>query len=235
MENEPTRKRFGFRLALLSLVIAGAVTFYFSPWRAELSVEAIRSYLESFSDVWYAPILFIAIYAAGCIMFLPASIFVVVAAVVWGWKLGGLYSIIGGSLGAFASFELSKYAVGDFAWSLLAKRGPRIAEVLSKATFRTLVMLRLVPLVPFPVYNYGAGLTAVRARDFYLSTVVGIAAPTFIIAYSGDALLSGELTKEGAFTRLLIAGGLLALLIGLPTIIRKRVGKEILKDSAEES
>jgi len=222
------------RIAILAVVGVSIVAFFLSPWRDAIDVEGLREVLDQFSEIWYGPIVFIAIYIVGCVLFLPASVFIVVAGVVWGWKFGGLYALIGGSLGAFTCFELGRYVLGDLAWKLLARRGPKLAALLGRADFRSLFMLRLVPLLPFPVFNYGAGLTAVRARDFYLSTVLGIAAPTFVIAFSSDALLSGELSGQEAFRRLLIVGSLLLALVGIPTLIKKRIKGVITETEATD-
>lgn len=208
-------------------MLAIALGVWFSPLRQSLTLAGLRDALQQFRAVWYGPIVFIVVYMLGCVLFLPASAFILAAAVIWGWKLGGLYAIIGGSLGAFASFELARYVVGDFAWKILASRGPKLANVLGRAGFRTLLMMRLVPGIPFPVYNYAAGLTAIRARDFYASTTLGLTVPTLIIAYSADALVSGALTGPGAFGRMLVVGLLVAALVLLPTLLKRFIGSDL--------
>lgn len=210
--------------AVLAVLIGG---LYVSPIREQMTLENVRAAMAHLRSLWYGPLAFIFFYVLGAVLFFPASLFILAAALIWGWRLGGLYALVGGVTGAFVSFELSRYVVGELAWQLVERRAPRLTALLSKAGFRTLLTLRFVPLVPFPVFNYAAGLTGVRSRDFVFSTLLGIAIPTFIISYSADALFSGALTKEDAVQRLVIVSLLLAVLVLLPIIAQRLLGTRV--------
>ncbi len=49
-------------------------------------------------------------------------------------------------------------------------------------------MLRLLPIVPFTLANYAAGVTAVRPHHFALGTALGLVPSTVLAAVLGDAL-----------------------------------------------
>jgi len=60
------------------LLLAGAVAaIWFSPLRAYLTREHIRAFVEHLRGLWYGPLAFIAVFALGCVLALPASVFVV--------------------------------------------------------------------------------------------------------------------------------------------------------------
>ncbi|HEY0591515.1 MAG TPA: hypothetical protein VGF40_07090, partial [Thermoanaerobaculia bacterium] len=75
--------------------------------------------------------------------------------------------------------------------------------------------------------NYGSGFAGLRALDVVLATLLGSAPSIYIISYSADALARGTLSGEGAFWRMMIAGVLLASLVLIPTLLRKRAARAI--------
>src|SRR5205085_7501610 len=88
--------RTAIKVAVALIVIGGFAALWFSPLRTYLTREHIRVMAESVRGVWYAPLLLIVAYAVGCIFAIPASFFILAAGVIWGWKLGGTYALIGG-------------------------------------------------------------------------------------------------------------------------------------------
>ena len=102
-------RRGAIKVAVLALLVGGVAVLYFSPARTYLTKEHLRDLITWLRGLWYGPIVLIALYAAGCIFAIPASVFVIAGGVIWGWKLGAVYAITGGMLGAVAS-----YFVGGF-------------------------------------------------------------------------------------------------------------------------
>jgi uncharacterized membrane protein YdjX (TVP38/TMEM64 family) len=115
----------------------------------------------------------------------------------------------------------------------------RIAK-MNKSTaehgFFGLLVLRLVPLVPFNALNFGSGFTQMRWRDYALATVIGILPGTLVYTFFADALVqSSTQASHDARVRLWIAAGLLLALSLIP-VIAKRLGfKWPRQQSAEAS
>jgi uncharacterized membrane protein YdjX (TVP38/TMEM64 family) len=216
------------------LLLAACVGIYLSPLRAWLTVENVASTLETIGAVWYAPILFIVSFGVACVLFLPASVFIVSAGLIWGGWPGSLYALTGGVLGAFLTFHVSRFIGGDIL-SKLGKQGARLSRAMQGATFSTLLLLRLVPFFPFPVFNYGAGVAKVREKDFILSTAVGLTPAILVITYSAEALFTGLLTKEDALIRLLAACFAMAALVGIPMLFRRRAERALHLDGEDAS
>jgi len=199
---------------------------YISPLRDHLTLEGARSVVSSLRGLWFGPLIFILAYALGVVLCVPALVFMTCAGVIWGWKLGAPIALCGAMLGAMSSYHVARYLGGG----LLARLGPK-AEVVSRrlerASFRSLILIRLVPLFPFFIVNYGAGLARVKWPDFVLSTFLAIIPAHLIIAYSADQIFNGTLSSGDAVKRLAVAGVLLAALVLLPTLFRKKVEQEI--------
>lgn len=217
--NRPT----AMKLAVVILLTGAAVGLYLSPVRDQLTVETIRRVARELGNPWYGPPLFVLAYAVGAVLFVPATIFILASGLIWGWKLGGIYSLAGAGLGAVASCAIARF-VGAGLLSRAGQRADLVVARLQRAGFKTLLMLRLVPVFPFAILNYGAGLAGIRYRDFIPATLLGITPATFVVAYSADALVSGAMTKGEALERLVIVLLLAGLALGVPMLIKRRWG-----------
>lgn len=150
---------------LLALVVA-AVALQLSvglPSQAEL-----RSTLDGLGG-WGVPA-FVAAYAA--ISLLPAGPTAVMT-VLGGLLLGfgtGLVAV----LGAASAFLLSRVLGRDAVRSLTGVRFASLDERVRAHGFATVLLARLVPLVPFSTANYAFGLTSVSTRTYAGATVLGI-------------------------------------------------------------
>lgn len=220
------------KISLLVILIAAIAGVMLSPLREHMNLHDVRLAVDATEAVWYGPILFVLAFAVGSVLFVPATLFIIAAGLVWGWKLGVLYALTGGTLGAVASFAIAKY-LGGGVIARFGERGRQVAAKLDHAGFRTLLILRLIPLWPFPVFNYAAGLANVRYRDFIASTLIGLSPAMLVMTYSADALVSGTLSGGEAMKRLALAGVLVGLLVLIPTLLRKRTVKSLHLESPE--
>lgn len=212
-------RRTVMRIAVAAVLVAVIAGIYFSPLRDEFTRDNIRTRVASLRGVWYGPLVLIGVYAVGCVLAIPASVFVFAAGFIWGWMLGGAYAWIGGMLGATASFFVARF-VGDGLLNRFGALGRMVTKQVDHAGMRSLLVLRLIPGIPFAVLNYGAGVAGVRLIDFLGATAIGLL-PTFVFAYCADALFNGTMSEGDALKRIVIACGLLLGLVLLPQIIKR--------------
>ena len=208
----------------MALFIAAVVAaLWFSPLRAYLTRENVRAGVEQLRGIWYGPLVFMAVYAAACIFAVPASLFCLAGGFIWGWMLGGTYTVIGGLFGAIASFYVARF-VGEGLIHRFGRLGKFVARQADHAGFRSLLVLRFIPGIPFAVLNYGAGVAGVRFRDYVAATFLGILPPTFVFAYFADALFNGT-TSEGVVVQRMIIAAALMIGITLVPVLVKRLSK----------
>ena len=86
--------------------------------------------------------------------------------------------------------------------------------------FPAMLMLRLIPLVPFNALNYAAGATAIRTRDYMRATAIGIAPGVFVFTALGAGL-------SDPFSPLFI--GAVVLLIAM-SLVTWRVSRRVPAD-----
>jgi uncharacterized membrane protein YdjX (TVP38/TMEM64 family) len=114
---------------------------------------------------------------------------------------------------------------------------PRLAavdEAIQGNSFQIVFLLRLSPLVPFALLNYFLGITATRARDYFLASAIGMLPGIFLYVYIGSlitdaaALSTGDTPDAGVWGRVLFWGGLVATLA--VTILVSRLAKRKLDE-----
>jgi uncharacterized membrane protein YdjX (TVP38/TMEM64 family) len=213
-------RRILLRIAAAVLLAAVFLAFWFSPLRDQLTRENVRAFVEHLRGLWYGPIVFILAFAAGCIFALPASVFVIAAGFIWGWLFGGIYALIGGVTGAVVSFYLGRF-IGSGLLDKFGRVGRVVAKQVDHAGFRSLLILRNIPGIPFAVLNYGAGVCGVRFRDYLPATLIGVTPPMFVFAYCADALFNGTMSEGDVVKRLVIACALMLFFILLPVAVKR--------------
>jgi uncharacterized membrane protein YdjX (TVP38/TMEM64 family) len=219
------RSRTLIKIALGLVIAGGIAALYFSPLRAYLSREHIRETISYLRGLWYGPIVLILSYAIGCVFAVPATVFVVSAGVIWGWKLGGLYALIGGVLGATASFLVARF-LGEGVLQRFGRLGRAVEKQVDHAGFKSLLILRLIPIFPFAVLNYGAGVAGVNLLDFVFATALGVMPSNFVFAYSADALFNGTMSEGDALKRLVVVLALVLTIVIVPALLKKRIKGE---------
>jgi uncharacterized membrane protein YdjX (TVP38/TMEM64 family) len=213
-------RRIALRAVAAILFLGVFVGIWFSPLREQITRENVRIFVEHLRGLWYGPAAFILVFAIGCVFALPASVFVVAAGFIWGWVFGTVYSIVGGLLGAIASFYVGRF-LGEGVLHRFGRVGRMVAKQVDHASFRSLLILRNIPGIPFAVLNYGAGVAGVRFRDFLPSTLVGITPSMFVFTYCADALFNGSMTEGDAFKRLVIVCALKLAIVLLPLLVKR--------------
>jgi uncharacterized membrane protein YdjX (TVP38/TMEM64 family) len=211
------------RLALLvALLVAAAVVVRATPLGDYFTRDGMLGALESVRSSTWAPLLYVAAYAAATALALPGSILTIVGGAVFGFTWGVVLVTVAANVGANAAFAIARALGRDGIERLLRGRLQGLDRATAAHGFWGLLVLRLVPLVPFNALNFGSGLTAMRWRDYALATVIGIVPGTLVYVFFADALVQGSTEASAAArTRLFIAGALFLALSLIPLIARR--------------
>jgi len=165
--------------------------------------------------------IFVAVYVACAGLGLPALPLTLAGGAIFGFALGTLLNWASALLGATGSFLLARALGRDAVVRLLGSRAASLDRLAGARGFSTLLRLRLIPVVPYNVLNFGAGLAGVGLRSFLLATAIGIIPGTAVYTYFADSLLAGARTAErAAFIRVAVAGALLIALSFLPSLVQ---------------
>jgi len=158
------------RLALLIVFVAVAATV--GLLLAPTDLDAVRRWADGLGPAGAA--VFVLGYAGLTLTPAPKNVLTVAAGLVWGFwpALGMVY--VGALLGAAASFVIGRWLGREAVERLTGARIARLDAALAHRGFLAVLGARLVPVIPFTLINYGAGLTAVRPRAYAFGTALGI-------------------------------------------------------------
>lgn len=183
----------------------------FSP--SDWSPERIQAWVKSYGTL--APILFIVLYAFAPIILFPGSLLTLAGGLAFGPLLGGLYVLIGSNLAANASFFIARFFGKEVIEKITKGKAEKIQTFIRREGFYAVLILRLIPVAPFNLLNYAAGLSPVKWLSYFLATLFGMIPGIFVYVFLG-----GNLDwKRPSFW---LALGLLALLSIVPLWYRKR-------------
>jgi uncharacterized membrane protein YdjX (TVP38/TMEM64 family) len=118
------------------------------------------------------------------------------AGLLFGTALGTPLALAGVTLAALTQMAVSRRLAGEQRGKLLPKRTKRIEGFLTENGAIAVMESRIVPLLPYGVVNYSAGLTHMTYRDMALGTVIGAAPKVFAYTALGGSL--GNLTSPEA-------------------------------------
>lgn len=156
-----------------------------------MGLPDVRGAVEA-SGVW-APLLFVLLSGVVTVAPVPRTVFTVAAGVLFGSVTGVLLAVAGTTLAATVAFWLVRLLGGAFVERHAHRRGVSwVRARLDRSGLLAVLSLRLIPMVPFAVLNYAAGLSGVRFVPYVLGTVLGILPGTVAVVVLGDAATGGS-------------------------------------------
>jgi uncharacterized membrane protein YdjX (TVP38/TMEM64 family) len=136
---------------------------------------------------WF-PLAFLGAHIVVTVFPFPRTAFTLAAGLLFGPLVGVAIAVIASTASAVIALVLVR-AAGWQLNRLVSHPGVDALDTrLRQRAWPTIVSMRLIPVVPFSVFNYAAGASAVRVLPYTLGTVVGLLPGTAAVVILGDAL-----------------------------------------------
>lgn len=210
----------------VAFIIVAIYIVRFTPVKGYLTAEALGRFLDA-AGFW-APFVFMLVYAAGVCMFLPGTLLTGIGAAIFGAYWGFLYVWVGAMAGASAAFWIGRTLGREFAASMIGDKLKKYDDAIERNGFAAVLYLRLV-YFPFTPMNFGMGLTKVRFWDYFSGTGLGIIVGTFIFTFFigtlKDVWVSGNWGELLSF-KVFFSIGLFVFSFFIPKIIQKIRGEQ---------
>lgn len=156
-------------LSIFILSIIGIIIYKI--FSMDIGPSDIQDYVNSFGKL--APFIYITMFAVVPLTFFPDSILAISGGLLFGLLKGYIYTLIGALIGASLSFVISRKLGREFLKKLTKNKLDYIEEMINSKGFFIILILRLIPLFPFDVISYVAGLTSIKYKDFLFATILG--------------------------------------------------------------
>ncbi len=181
----------------------------------------IKDYVMSFGV--YAPLIYIILFTVVPLTLFPDSILAIAGGMIFGLVNGFVFTMIGALCGATLSFYISRYFGRDFLKKLIKKDLKEFDNKLKDNGFMIIFLLRLIPLFPFDIISYSAGLSEIKYKDFFLATLIGTIPGIFVFTNIGDK--ATDVGSESFY----ISIALLVLLFATSFVLKKRLSIKDMK------
>ena len=173
-------------ITLVAAILVATVWFYFTQYDT-VSQDNIEAFIRGFGP--WAPIAYAALYIVCAPIPFLAPVFSAVGGLLFGAVRGTLYILVIATLSALVPFSLSRRLGQEWVEGKL--KGKKLEDIYRRSEgnrgFVFILLMRLVPVLPWEVQNYVAGLTKVSIPTFILGTMVGIIPGSFSLAFLGSA------------------------------------------------
>jgi uncharacterized membrane protein YdjX (TVP38/TMEM64 family) len=164
--------------------------------------------------------LYILVYTAAIALNLPGgAVLTLAGGFLFGTLPAVLYVNLGATTGAVLAFLSARYLLGARLQETYRDRLAKFNREMARNGTRYLLTLRLIPVFPFFVVNFLAGLTQVPLGTFSWTTSLGIIPGTAVFAYAGHQLEHVRSISDIFTGKVLSAFLLLAAFALAPAII----------------
>ncbi len=183
-------------LPLLILILGGiAVSILGFSDRLSMS-SIIESRTQLLEFVNERPVTTVAIYAAvyvsAVVLSVPGgSLLTIVGGILFGGIVGGLVTTAAAVIGSVLVFLIARTALAGWMRRRVARMGRRatsFADGFRTNAFYVIIVIRLIPVMPYWASNALPALFGVRLWVFALATVIGLLPWTVSFAFFGEAL-----------------------------------------------
>ncbi len=220
----PVRRILGGIAAILALIAIGRF--------AGAYVEPFREWVDGLGAA--GPLVFALVYAIGVVAFVPGSALTIAGGLAFGVVKGSVTVFFGATLGATLAFLVARYFAREAIEKRIAgnHRFAAIDRAIENEGRKIVFLLRLSPVFPFTLLNYGLGLTRVRLLDYVVASL-GMIPGTVLYVYLGslgaDAASAASGSADAGQTAFAAIGFVATLVV---TVLVTRIARRALSEAA---
>ncbi|KAK4283637.1 hypothetical protein QN277_000566 [Acacia crassicarpa] len=176
------------KITVLALVIGAVVAACFT-LPIEKMLKDFLLWVHRDLGPW-GPLVLMVAYIPLTVLAVPASVLTLGGGYLFGLPVGFVADSVGATIGAGAAFLLGRTIGKPFVNSRL-KDYPQfksVAIAIQRSGFKIVLLLRLVPLLPFNMLNYLLSVTPVPLGEYILASWLGMMPITLALVYLGTTL-----------------------------------------------
>ena len=204
----------GIFILLVFCIIATGVGFFLL---GGIDEKQLQDWLDR-AGMW-APIIYIALYTVGTLLILPSTPLNLSGGAIFGPWLGTLWTTVAAVIAAMVAFTFTRTVGRDFVAKKFAGRWEAMDAEMRQGGLFYMCAIRLLPIIPYGLVNFTAGLTSIRLKDYLMGTILGTVPGVFPFVLMGAGVRGFD--KDNLMP-LLSAFALTGILVGGATWYRRR-------------
>jgi len=161
-------------IALLRLAILGLLLGTAAAVLVALGPSRVAELLEQTAGSRWGAVGFFVVYVIAIVLLLPGTVGTLTTGALFGFAIGFPLAIAAQTVGATLSFIVARSMGRKGCQELLGGRLTPLDHWFGKRDFLTILLLRMVPVMPFNMLNYGSGLSCVRLSRYVPATILGL-------------------------------------------------------------
>lgn len=210
-------------LILLAAAIIFAKVYDIDDYLTFENLKKNREALKGFVKEHYAlsAIGYISLYISTA-FFIPGAIPLTIAGgFLFGVFWGTIYVFIGAITGAALAFYSARHLMGNWLQQRYRNQLIKFNEVIDRRGYYYLLLLRIVPVLPFFLVNYLAGITRIPFRIFMLTLLIAVIPGAVVFTFAGRQLAAIESINDIFSAEMLMAFLLLVIVAFSPLFFKK--------------
>ena len=191
---------------ILGIVLLGGIDRqYVESWLAKMGI--------------FTPFVYIILYTICTLLILPSTPLNLTGGAIFGIWWGTLWTTVAALIAAIAAFAFTRTIGREFIIRRLAGKWEAVDAEICQGGLFYMFAIRLLPIIPYGLVNFAAGLTSIKFKDYFVGTLLGTLPGVlpFVMMGAGITQLS-----QGNIIPLMCAFALTGMVVGGATWYRQR-------------
>jgi uncharacterized membrane protein YdjX (TVP38/TMEM64 family) len=203
-----------FLLTIFCIIVTGIAVYLLGG----INPVQLQTWLNQ-AGIW-APIIYIIIYTIATVLVLPSTALNLTGGAIFGPWLGTLWTSVAAVIAAVVAFAFTRTVGREIITQKLAGRWQSMDAEMRQGGLFYMFAIRLLPIIPYGLVNFAAGLTSIRFRDYFIGTILGTVPGVLPFVMLGSSGL--QAMKTGNILPLVGSLALIGLLVFGATWYRRR-------------
>jgi len=200
----------------LILVTAAVITVMGGVGLGKLEEQQLETWLAA-AGIW-APALYVLLYTLGTLILLPSTPLNLAGGALFGSLQGTFWTTVAAVIAALVAFCCARTVGHDVVLNHLPKKWLAFNKKIEEGGFLYIFSVRLIPIIPYGIVNFLAGLTSIKTMDYFCATLFGTIIGVFPFVMLGSSIHS---LSRGNLIPLTMSTAVLGVFILISTIYRQ--------------
>jgi uncharacterized membrane protein YdjX (TVP38/TMEM64 family) len=209
-----SKTKTSFLVLIIVCIIVTGIGFYFL---GGIDQEQLQLTLEKMGI--FAPIIYIILYTIGTLLILPSTPLNLTGGAIFGLWMGTVWTSIAAVIAAVIAFLFARNFGKELVTQKFAGKWEAINSEINQGGLFYMFAIRLLPIIPYGLVNFVAGLTSIKFRDYLLGTALGTVPGVFPFVMLGNSGVKA--IKTGDIIPIILSLMLIGILVGGSNFYRR--------------